>query len=205
MSRRVLIYKRFERFWHWTQALLIIGLAVTGFEIHGTYHWLGFAEAVRLHNALAWALIVLIAFAIFWHFTTGEWRQYVPTFDHIKDQVRFYLVGIFRGEPHPVKKTELSKLNPLQRLTYLGLKVVLFPIQVGTGLVYYYYNPLQAKGYFPDGVGTVALIHTAGALAFVAFLIMHVYLTTTGHTVFTNIKAMIVGWEELEDEEEPAK
>jgi len=61
MSRRVLIYKRFERFWHWTQAALIIGLAVTGFEIHGTFQWLGFAEAVRVlyggsvkpHNAAA--------------------------------------------------------------------------------------------------------------------------------------------------------
>jgi hypothetical protein len=26
----------------------------------------------------AWVLIVLWLFAIFWHITTGEWRQYIP-------------------------------------------------------------------------------------------------------------------------------
>jgi thiosulfate reductase cytochrome b subunit len=31
-----------------------------------------------------------------------------------------------------------------------------------------------------------------------AFFFIHVYLTTTGHTVFAHIKAMITGWEEAE-------
>ncbi len=26
-----LVFSRFERFWHWTQAALIIGLMITGF------------------------------------------------------------------------------------------------------------------------------------------------------------------------------
>lgn len=29
------------------------------------------------------------------------------------------------------------------------------------------------------------------------FLIMHLYLITTGHTVGSQLKAMITGWEEL--------
>ena len=33
-----------------------------------------------------------------------------------------------------------------------------------------------------------------------AFFFIHVYLTTTGHTVFAHIKAMITGWEEEEHE-----
>jgi hypothetical protein len=32
------------------------------------------------------------------------------------------------------------------------------------------------------------------------FVIAHVYLTTTGHTVFAHIKSMITGWEEIDDE-----
>jgi thiosulfate reductase cytochrome b subunit len=30
-----------------------------------------------------------------------------------------------------------------------------------------------------------------------AFLIVHVYLATTGHTPFAHIKAMITGWEDV--------
>jgi hypothetical protein len=41
----------------------------------------------------------------------------------------------------------------------------------------------------------VAFFHTAGAFMILAFFIVHVYLTTTGHTVTSHIKAMITGWE----------
>ena len=30
MSERIYVFKRFERFWHWSQAALIIALMVTG-------------------------------------------------------------------------------------------------------------------------------------------------------------------------------
>ena len=33
------------------------------------------------------------------------------------------------------------------------------------------------------------------------FLIVHLYLITTGHTVFSNLKAMVTGWEEMDDDE----
>jgi len=197
--RRVLIYKRFERFWHWAQAVLILLLALTGFEVHGSFHLFGFEQAVALHNILGWALIVLIAFAIFWHFTTGEWRQYIPVTQKLKEMVHFYFVGIFKHEPHPVKKSELSKLNPLQRLTYLGLKIFALPIQVITGLLYLYYNSWPKWGIIGGRINAVAFIHTASAFALIVFVLMHIYLATTGRTVTSNIKAMITGWEEVEE------
>ncbi len=197
--KRIYIYKRFERFWHWTQALLIISLGITGFEVHGTIHVFGFERAVMLHNRLAWALIVLIAFAIFWHFTTGEWKQYIPTLEGAQAMVRYYLKGIFANEPHPVKKTELSKLNPLQRLTYAGLKLFVIPLQVVSGFLYLYYNQWNPNPILGNDVGRVALAHTFGAFLLFAFLIAHIYLTTTGHTVLSNIRAMITGWEEVEE------
>ena len=71
-QERIYIYKRYERFWHWSQALLVIVMMITGFEIHGTYSLLGFGRAVQVHTMAAWALITLWAFTIFWQFTTGE-------------------------------------------------------------------------------------------------------------------------------------
>ncbi len=114
--KKVFIYKRYERFWHWTQAFLVLILATTGFEVHGSFTLFGFEEAVSLHNKAAWALIILVIFTIFWHFTTGEWRQYIPTGKNLKAQLDYYLTGIFRNAPHPTRKTLISKLNPLQRL-----------------------------------------------------------------------------------------
>lgn len=204
-KKRVYVYKGFERFWHWTQSFLIMFLALTGFEIHSSYSLLGFDIAVDLHNKAAWAFIVLIIFAIFWHITTGEWKQYLPTTRNLRAQLEYYITGIFRNAPHPTKKTVLSKLNPLQRLVYLGLKILIIPVMVASGLFYMFYRYPQSgiiKSANIESLEIIALLHTLGAFLLIAFLVVHVYLITTGHTVTSNLKAMITGWEELEEEGE---
>ena len=203
---KVYIYRSFERFWHWTQAALIFFLGFTGFEIHGSISFFGYQNAVKYHNIAAYAFIVLIIFAIFWHLTTGEWRQYLPTLKNIKAQLNYYIFGIFNNSPHPTKKTVLSKLNPLQKLVYLGLKVLVIPIMVFSGLLYMFYRYPQKGGGIEalnlNSIEPIALLHTFGAFMLVAFVIAHVYLITTGSTVTSNLKAMITGYEELEEQEE---
>ncbi len=46
----------------------------------------------------------------------------------------------------------------------------------------------------------IAIFHTVAAILLVSFLITHLYLLTTGKTVTSNLKAMLTGYEELEDE-----
>jgi thiosulfate reductase cytochrome b subunit len=198
--KKVYLYKGFERFWHWTQTLLIFFLMLTGFEIHGTYQLMGYEHAVRWHDNAGWAFLVLIVFAIFWHITTGEWKQYVPTIKNLRAQIRYYLTGIFNNAPHPTGKRLLSKLNPLQRLVYFGLKILVIPVMVVSGFLYLYFNyPLQ--GFELNSLMPVAYIHTIGAYILIAFVIIHLYLITTGRTIFSNLKAMITGWEEMEEHE----
>jgi hypothetical protein len=36
------------------------------------------------------------------------------------------------------------------------------------------------------------------AWAFAAFIVMHIYLTTTGETPLSGIKSMVTGWEDVE-------
>lgn len=201
--RREYVYQAFERFWHWTQAALIVFLAVTGFEIHGSLRFFGFEQAVRAHGVAAIAFLVLIVFAIFWHVTTGEWRQYVPTWGHLRAQANYYVFGIFRSAPHPTRKTVLSKLNPLQKLVYAGLKLLVIPVVAGSGLLYIFYRYPQRHailGLNVHGLQPIALVHTAGAFLLVTFLVAHLYLVTTGHTLTSNLKAMITGYEELESD-----
>lgn len=206
--KKVYIYKAYERFWHWMQALLIFFLALTGFEIHGSLAFFGFENAVKYHNYAAYSLIILIIFTIFWHFTTGEWKQYIPTSENIKKYLNYYLFGIFRNEPHPTRKNVLSKFNPLQKITYFLLKTILFPSIIITGLLYMFYRYPQRYGIAAiniDSLETIAILHTLGAYLILAFIIGHIYLTTTGNKITTNLKAMITGYEELEDTEEKLK
>jgi len=205
--RHEYVYRGFERVWHWSQALLILFLMLTGFEIHGSISFFGYEQAVRYHSIAATALLVLIAFAIFWHFTTGEWKQYLPTLKNVRAQAEYYLLGIFRNAPHPTKKTVLSKLNPLQKLVYVGLKILVIPVMVLSGLLYMFYRYPSHHDITALNIGSlqgVALFHTAGAFLLVAFLIVHLYLITTGRTITSNLRAMITGWEELESTEEDA-
>ena len=198
-GERIYVFKRFERFWHWAQAALIVFMALTGFEVHGTYTLLGFERAADLHVTAAWTLLGLWAFAIFWHFTTGEWRQYIPTTDKLLAVARYYSVGIFTNSPHPYKPTPFSKHNPMQRIAYLLFKLIMAPAIWISGLLYLYYNAWAQWGLGGLDLEVVALIHTAAAFLLVIFFIGHVYLTTTGPTIFSQIKAMITGWDEVEE------
>jgi len=198
MKVKIHLYTRFERFWHWFQAFLIIFLLVTGFEVHGSLKLFGYADACRWHNLAGWTLLSLAAFAIFWHLTTGHWRHYQPTFYNLKKIANSYVFGMMRGESHPFHKTPERKLNPLQALSYLFLKVVMLPLQLLSGLLYYYYNDWINWG-LTMRLDGVALLHTAMAFILLLFLVVHIYLTTTGGSLVSYTLAMITGWEEIEE------
>jgi len=195
---RIYIFKRFERFWHWSQAALIITLMLTGFEIHGSYKLFGFESAVDIHTTAAWTLVGLWVFAVFWHLTTGEWKQYIPTTEKVQAMFRYYLTGIFTNAPHPFKQTRLSKHNPLQRLAYLFVLIVINPLIWTTGWFYLFYNSWSSWGVSWLNLEYVAFFHVVAAFMMLIFFIVHVYLATAGHTPMAHIKAMINGWEEIE-------
>ena len=198
------MYNQHTRIGHWLMVVCVGLLLVSGFQIHfpQQLNLLGYPTAVLLHNIVA-AVFILNSFLLFFfHITTNEISQFIPQqtglLRRIELQVRYYLIGIFRREKHPIAKTPARRLNPLQQLTYLGLFSVLLPLQIVTGIL------LWVAGWAPDlavkigGLSVVAPIHNLGSWIFLSFLILHVYLTTTGHTIFSNIKAMTSGWEETE-------
>lgn len=195
----IYLYTRYERFWHWLQAALIMVLLVTGFEAHGSFKLIGFQNAVDIHNYTGLAWLIAFAFFVFWMFTTGEWKQYIPTTRKMFEVIRFYLIGIFRGEPHPFPKRKDAKHNPLQRLTYLSLAAALLPVQMLTGFLYWGYNSWQGWGLGWLSLELLATVHMAGSFAILSFLVIHIYMITTGHTVTAHTKAMITGWEDVEE------
>ncbi|MCU7818528.1 MAG: cytochrome b/b6 domain-containing protein, partial [gamma proteobacterium symbiont of Lucinoma myriamae] len=73
---KLVVFKRFERMWHWSQMALIFTLLFSGAAIYGVNPLISFADAVTLHTWAAIILIVIWLFATFWLFTTGQWRHY---------------------------------------------------------------------------------------------------------------------------------
>lgn len=200
---RLQLYSPYQRIWHWLQAAGILLLVLSGLCLHNP-GWCGpidFATVVLIHNFLGFLLIANAFLGLFYHATTGAIRQYLPEpHDFVSlsvRQARYYLRGMFRGEPHPLQKTPDRRLNPLQQVTYLMILNVLLPLQIVTGVLMWggqrWPELIGAIG----GLRTLGMVHTFGAWMLVAFTVAHLYLTTTGHTPLANIKAMILGYEDI--------
>ncbi|MBN2079186.1 MAG: cytochrome b/b6 domain-containing protein [Spirochaetes bacterium] len=202
---RVKAYALYERIWHWGMALSVIVLIITGLEVHyaGSFALMGFENAVDVHNFFA-ALVTLNAgLSLFYHLATGEILQYIRVRKGFRGEVivqaAYYLYGIFRGTGHPFEKTAERKLNPLQQLTYFALLNVLFPVQIVTGIMMWLVSVWPGFSSAVGGLTLLAPVHNFFAWLFITFLAVHLYLITTGHTVFSNLKAMITGTEEMEE------
>jgi thiosulfate reductase cytochrome b subunit len=207
--KRVYMYAVYERFWHWLQTFTILLLLFTGLVIHrpDMFGLFSFSGVVVAHNVLAAILVVNAALSLFYHLASGEIRQYLPRpyglFDQAIVQAKYYLGGIFRRDPHPFEKTPQKKLNPLQQMTYFGILNVLLPLQIITGaLMWGVQQWPQVAGWF-GGLPFLAPFHSLVAWTFAAFIVAHVYLTTTGHEPLAGIKAMMIGWDEQEEHSAP--
>jgi len=203
--KSVYMYSFYERLWHWTQAIVIILLMATGIVIHrpDQFGAIDFGLVVPVHNILAIVLVINAAFSLFYHFVSGEIKQYLPRpagfFSQGLLQIEFYLRGIFRGDPHPFAKTPERKLNPLQQVTYFAILNLLLPAQILTGLLMF------GVSLWPDlavHLPYLAPIHTLVAWFFVSFLVLHIYLTTTGPTLTADLRGMITGWDQVEVHEQ---
>lgn len=196
-KRDVMIYTRYERFWHWSQALLIFTLFFTGLRVHGSHELMSFGLAVTVHTWSAIALMVLWVFTTFWNFTTGQWRQYLFKKGILK-VIRFYAYGILVGEPHPYKKSLQRKQNALQSLAYMTFMTLIGPALWATGLAYLLYSLWSHVPWSGDALWVVALLHTAAAFAMGTFVVIHVYMTTTGKTPLHYVKTMVTGYDAVE-------
>ena len=207
MSKKQLYLHPFtERLWHWTHALLVVLLAWTGIHLHwpdvapiffGSFH------AAQITHEVCGVLLVFDFFLwLGYNLISGRIKHYIPSmFDLTKGiliQAKFYGFDIFFGKPHPIEPTEDNKFNPLQKITYLGLMTTIVPLLLLSGLTFLFpefFAPLvKAVG----GIQIVAVIHTAIAFFVISFVIVHLYLTTTGETIFEEIKSMITGYKTIE-------
>ncbi|MFO1271384.1 MAG: cytochrome b/b6 domain-containing protein [Rubrivivax sp.] len=203
-TERVRMYDAYRRFWHWLQAASILLLLATGLVIHRPdwFAFLDFPGVVALHNVVAAILVINAALSLFFHLATERMREYLPRpYGFIDDsvrQARFYVSGIFKGEPHPFEKRPDDRMNPIQKLTYFGILNVLLPAQIATGALMWGAQRWPEAAAALGGLPLLAPVHSMLAWLFGCFIVGHVYLTTTGATPLEAIRGMVTGYEDVE-------
>jgi thiosulfate reductase cytochrome b subunit len=186
------------RLWHGTQALLFFGLIATGLSMHyagSAWAVIPFSLSVQVHNACGIATAVLWIVFVFYNAASGHMRHYIPKDLHIIHsaviQLRYYVLGMFRGDAPPV--TPGLRNNPAQQLSYAVVMYVLMPLAVGSGvlLLFPILAPERALG--RAGLWPMALLHLSVGYLLTLFLVVHIYLATTGETFFSLTREMITG------------
>ncbi len=148
---------------------------------------------------MAGSLLVVIGLLFFVGNVLGRnQRQYLSRprdgFRGILRQVRWYLIGIFKGEPHPYHAAPEHKFNPLQQLTYVGVMMyVMYLLLLLSGVVLLFpgFLPKDVLGY--PGTFWMAAIHWIMAAAAILFLVGHLYLGSMGDKVRDLYAAMLDG------------
>jgi Ni/Fe-hydrogenase b-type cytochrome subunit len=196
------------RIWHWVNATGFFVLILTGLQIRyrDIMSLMTFRDAVDLHNQAGFVLIFNFFLWLVFYIVTGKIRMYIPPLNPRKfitgclKQARYYGYGIFVGEPNPHHGTPDNKFNPLQQMAYLGIMVVLIPLQMLSGLLLWDIKMFADWINMLGGIKIVDTVHMLIFLFFCSFLFVHVYLATLGHTATEHIKAMFTGYEEVEEQ-----
>ena len=210
-TERVYMYESYRRFWHWMQTLSIVLLLFTGLIIHrpDIFGVFSFRGVVTVHNVLAVILVINAVLSLFYHITTDRMREFIPHpygfFDDAIIQARYYVSGIFKGEGHPFEKVPTSRMNPIQKMTYFMILNVLLPLQIITGSLMWAVQRWPEFANAFGGLPFLAPFHSLVAWLFATFILVHVYMTTTGATPLEAMRGMVTGYEEVEVHEEQEK
>lgn len=188
------------RTWHGLQALMFLGLVVSGLNLHyldAPWVFLSFPTAVKTHNVCGVGSALLWSFFLVVNKISGNQRHYVPRKMRIRQafsaQLRYYTYDMFRSVPPPAPEAEGSKFNPVQLLTYVAIMYVVLPLSILSGIVLLYPVLAPATALAWGGLWPTALVHLAAGYVLTLFLIFHVYLATTGETVGTLYREMLTG------------
>jgi len=207
---RIYVHPLPVRIWHWINALGFVALILSGFQIRymDLVHAMPFSVAVSVHNTVGFVLVANYFVWLCFYLFTDKITVYHPELRpkvYFRDAIRqalFYGYGIFKGEPNPHHVTAHKKFNALQSTMYQIIMILLVPIQFYTGVLLWNVDGFSGSIAVLGGVRVVATVHVGLFIFFTAFIFGHVYLASLGHTTGAHFKAMLTGYEEVE---EPSK
>ncbi len=189
----------------------MLALILTGVSMQYSnpdYPLIRFDIAVSVHNISG----ILLTLSYFYFFLgilfTSIGRHYVMKqgfFKAFYQQARYYLFGIFRGDPHPFPVNAERKFNPIQQITYNVIQHAITPVTFVTGWALLYPETIILNVFGYSGIMLTSLLHVAAGFLISVFLVIHLYFITVGHSVTSNLKSMITGYHEIHEGEEENK
>jgi formate dehydrogenase gamma subunit len=213
--KKIYLHTLTIRLWHWINAFIVIILTITGIQLRAPGAdalprciglWVpDYTTAVSIHKYFGYALAVSFIFWVVYVILSGSFRKHylfhpsdVPVMGR---QAYYYVIGLFKGEKNPFVSTPEGKFNPLQKITYGIVMPVIILTLIITGIlfsdIFYFRGAIENIG----GVRMLDAVHVIAAYLCVLNFLVHLYMTTMGHHLLDHIKSMIVGYEEVSEEE----
>jgi len=208
------------RLWHWTHALSITVLAITGYLIanplptlggEASEHFLmGYIRMIHFIAAYVFAIGMVVRF--YWSLVGNEYSRellYVPVWSidwwkRVLHEVKFYLFLTRKISKNPGH-------NPLAQLFMWLVNVVIAVFMVCTGFALY--SQGLGEGSWADRLfGWVFVIspssqavrmwHLMGMWLMLVFIIIHIYLVIRAEFISrqNSISTMISGWRTYKDD-----
>jgi thiosulfate reductase cytochrome b subunit len=195
-AARPLIHPVWVRVTHWINALAMLMMIGSGWQIYNASPLFGFtfptqialgnwlAGALLWHFAAMWLLAINGVVYVALGLLTGRFRR--KLFPISPREVWRDLLAALRGR---LAHDDLTVYNAVQRLLYVGILLTGVVI-VLSGLSIWKPVQFQALTAFFGGYNTARYVHFAAMTAIVAFLVVHVTLAIL---VPKSVRAMIIG------------
>jgi thiosulfate reductase cytochrome b subunit len=212
--KKVFLHTLTIRIWHWINALIVILLMITGIQlrapgIEGIARkmavWVPeYSMAVLIHKYIGYAMVLSFLFWLIYIIASGSFRTHyilrpadLPT---LGKQALYYIFGVFQGSENPFTPTAEGKFNPLQKIAYGSVMLVITPLIVVTGILFSDIFLFRGVIDWLGGIRLLDALHVLASYLFLLNLIVHLYMCTMGHHIFDHVKAMILGFEEMPEE-----
>jgi thiosulfate reductase cytochrome b subunit len=197
------LYPKWIRVWHLINAIMFLILIVTGISMQYTdkenaAYVVGFAKAVKWHNFAAVVMVLNYIIFVTGNMLTNNGRHYrIGKKDFLSNlikQFKYYSSGMFKGEKHPFPVTEVSKFNPLQKITYVLALYVAFPLLIISGIGLLLPEITITTFFGISGLILTDILHITMGFFLSLFMIIHIYTCTLGAKPTSLFWGMISGY-----------
>ena len=212
MAKLSYYYPLSIRLWHALNAICILILIATGlsmYYIDPDNKLIELSKTIKIHNIAG--VILSFSYLIFFiaNITTGNRKYYkMPSRGlgkRLIRQGRYYVTGKFKGEKKPYPITKERKFNPLQQLFYIIIMYVGVPLVIISGLGLLFPESVVKALFGVSGIIITAVVHVAMGFFISLFLVIHIYVSTIGHTKSGNLLSIINGYGWIEETEDPER
>jgi thiosulfate reductase cytochrome b subunit len=182
-EEKIYLYPIPIRIWHWLNAITFVMLLISG--MLGHFEIIPHETVKTIHQPFASTLLFLWIYFLIANVLTKNKANYKINKGFANRslvQAKYYMFGIFKGEPHPFHAEKGNKFNPLQQITYVAVIYVMIPALIVTGILAIVFH------------GVAAQVHMAFSMLALIFLTGHIYLSLCGSYPFQYIKGMLDGY-----------